>query len=388
LETRYTSLDISEIEYNSTSNSIRTTYHNKIDDLDENIIEFQGELIKFESDFEKIGNSNGSIHKAGVAFADGQIVPAILDMDWNSNGEFNINAKYEGLYSLEGNGKILSLDSYYFQITSPFNLKVETISKEDLINASLEGTDQLVTFQNLDDEFFYGLDSILEVTTNNDVNSDFLKNYFDFKEVSSNSYNLSPTLKSFSEETATMADAVLIEDKKYLIGSDYIQVNHSKVQEYKKTIDLMNLKTRSDVIKAVQNLVTDIIEYDYEMIDNDVTRILHLDDFLDKGKGVCQHFALLSTTLLRALGIPARIIVGYSLSPDQAGGHAWIEAKVTNDYWLPIEPQSKENYNIWTLDYYPLGVMSDYERGNPLMGNKANELKGFTSKYHFKGIEN
>ena len=379
----YISLDIKEIEY-GTTNSITTIYHNKINELDTSSIAFTGELINPQDYLDKTTSGEGKIQKKGFTYEEGQIVPLDLNLSWDSNGEFNLSVNYGGLYSLEGYGKTINSKLDYLQITSPFSLKIEVLSETEFFNASLEGLDQLITFDNLPEDFYYASGSILEVTTNNSVNTDLLKNYFKYTEVSPGTYKLSHSLNSFSKETALMTDSILIEDKKYLIGSDYIQTNHPEIQKYKNEIESMKLKTRAEVIQAVQKLVTNVIEYDYEMIDNDVTRVLHLDDFLTKGKGVCQHFALLSTTLLRALGIPARIIVGYSLSPNTAGGHAWIEAKITNDYWLPIEPQNQEDYAIWTLNYYPLGVMTDYEKGNPLITDKTNELTGFTSKYIFK----
>jgi transglutaminase-like putative cysteine protease len=73
-----------------------------------------------------------------------------------------------------------------------------------------------------------------------------------------------------------------------------------------------------------------------------------LYDFLTTSKvGFCQQFAVAEATLLRALGIPARIAVGYQDGDLQDNGsflvttqdaHAWVEVKFPTYGWLPFDP--------------------------------------------------
>ena len=70
-------------------------------------------------------------------------------------------------------------------------------------------------------------------------------------------------------------------------------------------------------------------------------------EVLRAGRGVCQDYAHLGISLLRAAGIPARYASGY-LYPDDIGGvlgemhegqsHAWLEAWVGD--WHPVDPTS------------------------------------------------
>jgi transglutaminase-like putative cysteine protease len=73
-----------------------------------------------------------------------------------------------------------------------------------------------------------------------------------------------------------------------------------------------------------------------------------LFQFLDETKiGFCQQFAVAEATLLRALGIPARIAVGYQDGELQDDGsflvttkdaHAWVEVLFPTYGWLPFDP--------------------------------------------------
>lgn len=73
-----------------------------------------------------------------------------------------------------------------------------------------------------------------------------------------------------------------------------------------------------------------------------------MDDFLfNTRRGFCEHYASAFVTLMRAAGIPARIVVGYlggEMNPiddymivRQSDAHAWTEIWL-NDHWLRIDP--------------------------------------------------
>lgn len=71
----------------------------------------------------------------------------------------------------------------------------------------------------------------------------------------------------------------------------------------------------------------------------------------DSKKGYCAHYASAMVLLTRALGIPARYVEGYAVSP-QAGGattvmdsnaHSWPEVYFPRVGWLPFEPTTGYN---------------------------------------------
>ncbi len=53
-------------------------------------------------------------------------------------------------------------------------------------------------------------------------------------------------------------------------------------------------------------------------------------------RGTCVAYATLLTTLARAAGIPARMVMGYVYVDGMFGGHAWTEV-LAGDQWLPID---------------------------------------------------
>jgi transglutaminase-like putative cysteine protease len=74
-----------------------------------------------------------------------------------------------------------------------------------------------------------------------------------------------------------------------------------------------------------------------------------VDRFLfDTRKGFCEHYASAFTLLMRAAGIPARVVVGYQggtlnpvnsyLTVRQSDAHAWSEVWLENRGWVRIDP--------------------------------------------------
>ena len=76
-----------------------------------------------------------------------------------------------------------------------------------------------------------------------------------------------------------------------------------------------------------------------------------VDQFLfESRKGFCEHYASSFTLLMRAAGIPARIVIGYqggtinplnnNLTVRQSDAHAWTEVWLENRGWVRIDPTS------------------------------------------------
>lgn len=74
-----------------------------------------------------------------------------------------------------------------------------------------------------------------------------------------------------------------------------------------------------------------------------------VDDFLfNTRKGFCEHYAASFTVLMRAAGIPTRIVTGYQggeynplgdyLIVRQSDAHAWAEVWLQNSGWIRIDP--------------------------------------------------
>lgn len=74
-----------------------------------------------------------------------------------------------------------------------------------------------------------------------------------------------------------------------------------------------------------------------------------VDEFLfDSKKGFCEHYASAFVFLMRAAGVPARVVVGYAGGEynqvgnyylvRQANAHAWAEVYLENKGWVRIDP--------------------------------------------------
>ncbi|MBI3935362.1 MAG: DUF3488 domain-containing transglutaminase family protein [Betaproteobacteria bacterium] len=106
-----------------------------------------------------------------------------------------------------------------------------------------------------------------------------------------------------------------------------------------------------------------------------------VDEFLFATKsGFCEHYAAAFTVLMRAAGIPARIVTGYQggevnpitdyLIVRQADAHAWVEVWLEGQGWVRIDPTAAVSPQrvergiaaaIPVSDPLPLLVRTDYE---------------------------
>ena len=121
----------------------------------------------------------------------------------------------------------------------------------------------------------------------------------------------------------------------FLRTNQYVNYNKdsaavAKAAELAKGSDGLNVK-----VSAVYNFTIENISYDKAFAE-EVKRGMHswyvpdLDDVMERGKGICFDYAALMTSMLRSLGIPTRLVIGY------AGDvyHAWIDVYSHTDGWI------------------------------------------------------
>jgi hypothetical protein len=74
-----------------------------------------------------------------------------------------------------------------------------------------------------------------------------------------------------------------------------------------------------------------------------------VDEFLfESRRGFCEHYASAFTVLMRAAGIPARVVTGYQggelnpisnrLTVRQSDAHAWSEVWISGEGWVRVDP--------------------------------------------------
>jgi transglutaminase-like putative cysteine protease len=132
--------------------------------------------------------------------------------------------------------------------------------------------------------------------------------------------------------------------ERYLQTGDTITV---RTQELTNEIIGTETNPYNQAVLVEQWLRTNIV-YDENV--NAPPRGQDLVDYVlfDNRRGYCEHYSAAMTVMLRSLGIPARVVVGYSPGQHdpQTGGwlylqsnaHAWVEAYFPGYGWIPFEP--------------------------------------------------
>ncbi|UXI69638.1 transglutaminase TgpA family protein [Tahibacter amnicola] len=100
------------------------------------------------------------------------------------------------------------------------------------------------------------------------------------------------------------------------------------------------------IVQAALNLFNE--SFSYTLLPPPLGRNA-MDDFLfDTRAGFCEHFSSAFTTLMRAAGVPARVVVGYQggywnpvgeyMVVRQSDAHAWTEVWLEDRGWIRVDP--------------------------------------------------
>jgi transglutaminase-like putative cysteine protease len=133
----------------------------------------------------------------------------------------------------------------------------------------------------------------------------------------------------------------------YLKPTEQVQSNNPRIRELASQLT-SNVNTEFDAVQRVIAWVVDHVHY--------VTPPAKYDAVysLESGKGNCQNFSHLTAALLRAVGIPVRIVNGITFNQpfDIAwqkgtltfkmgqGRHSWVEVWFPELGWVPFDPQN------------------------------------------------
>lgn len=99
-----------------------------------------------------------------------------------------------------------------------------------------------------------------------------------------------------------------------------------------------------DALTAIYEYVTANITYDNEKAATVSGNYLpDIDETLSTGKGICFDYASLTAAMLRSVGIPAKLAIGYTASVR----HAWIDVYIQSVGW--VERAVEFNGDEWKL---------------------------------------
>ncbi|WP_091944009.1 transglutaminaseTgpA domain-containing protein [Trujillonella endophytica] len=121
--------------------------------------------------------------------------------------------------------------------------------------------------------------------------------------------------------------------------------------------------TPAEVVQAVYGFMTDPANgWEYSLATEPGTTGDDLADFLINRRGYCEQYAGAMAALVRAAGIPARLVLGYTPGIPQADGsrvvtsndaHAWVEVFFDGLGWLPYDPTPIDADRAVTLPWAP-----------------------------------
>ncbi|HEX4728038.1 MAG TPA: DUF3488 and transglutaminase-like domain-containing protein, partial [Jatrophihabitans sp.] len=99
--------------------------------------------------------------------------------------------------------------------------------------------------------------------------------------------------------------------------------------------------------------------------------------FLDQKRGFCQQYAAAAAVLMRSVGLPTRVVVGYThRAPDAQGvftvtnadAHAWVEVFFQNIGWIPFDPTpftTSDSLRSFPLQWDPHPNSADQSTAEP-----------------------
>ncbi len=194
-----------------------------------------------------------------------------------------------------------------------------------------------------------------------------------------NSVILKPIETSAPFPTSGIPDT--LED--YLKSTPQVDFTHPNIQ--KKALELTaSAKTQFD---AVQRILTWVVDHMNFVVNPDQYDAVYS---YETGRGNCQNYSHLSAALMRAAGIPVRIVNGITLKQPydiQTGDtiltmktaqsrHSWIEVYFPDLSWIPFDPQCSE-----------LFVSNRFIRVEVGVDNRETEHDGLMRWTHLQGTD-
>lgn len=123
----------------------------------------------------------------------------------------------------------------------------------------------------------------------------------------------------------------------YLVGSSTVTPDDGRIRGIVDATVEPGMTT-AEAAFALYRWLVDALEYDEARLSE--SNLLTPRQTVEAGGGVCRDLAALYTSLLRAAGVPARIVSGY-IAGDVQGFHAWVEfyAGVVGgqEPWMPVD---------------------------------------------------
>lgn len=125
------------------------------------------------------------------------------------------------------------------------------------------------------------------------------------------------------------------ENSVYLQSMQLISWNED-MDVIKKAEELtIDAKNEQEKFKAVYDYVVENIKYDYQKYSKlNSDYIPSVEDVVKEGKGICYDYAVLTAAMLRSIGVPTKLIMGYKTGLKEY--HAWNQVYL-DDKWITVD---------------------------------------------------
>ena len=137
--------------------------------------------------------------------------------------------------------------------------------------------------------------------------------------------------------------------KDYLSATGQVQTNEARIKNKAEEL-VQGVETEFDAVQRILTWVVDHMRYVSPPQQYDAVYAF------ENGKGNCQNYSHLTAALMRAVGIPVRIVNGvtlkepYTINTSEGdftfkmgqGRHSWIEVYFSDLGWIPFDPQQSE----------------------------------------------
>ena len=139
------------------------------------------------------------------------------------------------------------------------------------------------------------------------------------------------------KEILSLSITVKLNDQHLPFLCPNMYVNFSKDSPFlKKAVEFKSYKDNRTAINAIKDFVTKNIQYDTVRAADDsiAWNIPDLDRTYTELTGICIDYAALMAAMARSIGIPAKMITGYTGKIC----HAWVEVYLETSGWTRMDP--------------------------------------------------
>ena len=222
-----------------------------------------------------------------------------------------------------------------------------TVKGEGTISGDMQGTPveiQVLSFKDTEHQKVLSLKETLKINGKplkaKAETDDWQNRYasFEVRETGYFSYEIEAEIETNSEmpnlKEAQLENGIT-ENREFLQPTKNIQSNDEAIRTL-----AFNRFPEEEFLEALTSITewtNENLEYDLSYYPGTYPSLT----VLEEKKGVCDEYAVLAAALMRAKGMPTRIITGLTYNPEHEKGwdsHAWIEAYSPSNGWLPADP--------------------------------------------------